>query len=207
MQIIAPPGGFMNHMRWLMWLTIDQPFYHHSVIYPEEDVYLLAHRDGWPDTLKEFNNLSYEDLPSDAIINPKNKVEFISKEVYPMERNKQNWLEYEWKFRNRIEIFCKLMHSIDEINKNEKAIIMRVSAITANNHYMDMNTDSQAHTSKLMEKFYNNIMPTWLEISSEKLLNEVLDEELYNTATEYFGIDNNYKDAKIVHKLWYARIK
>jgi len=207
MQIIAPPGGFMNHMRWLMWLTIDQPFYHHSVIYPEEDVYLLAHRDGWPDTLKEFNNLPYEDLPSDAIINPKNKVEFISKEVYPSERNKQNWLEYEWKFRNKIEIFCKVMHSIDEINKNEKTIVMRVSAITANNHYMDMNTDHQAYTSKSMEKFYNNIMPTWLEISSEKLLNEVLDEELYNTATEYFNIDNNYKDAKIVHKLWYARIK
>ena len=56
MQIIGPSGGFMNHMRWLMWLTIDQPFYHHSVICPEEDVYLLAHRDGWPDTLKEFNN-------------------------------------------------------------------------------------------------------------------------------------------------------
>jgi len=207
MQIIGPGGSFINHMRWLMWLTIDKPIYHHSVIYPEEDVYLNAHRDGWPDTLEEFNNLSYEDLPADIIINPKNKVEFISKEVYPMERNKQNWLEYEWKFRNRIEIFCKLMHSIDEINKNEKAIIMRTSATISNNHYMDMNTDSQAHTSKLMEKFYNNIMPTWLEISSEKLLNEVLDEELYNTATQYFGIDNNYEDAKIVHKLWYARIK
>ena len=50
-------------------------------------------------------------------------------------------------------------------------------------------------------------MPTWLEINSEKLLNEVLDEELYNTATQYFDIDNNYKDAKIVHKLWYGRIK
>jgi len=207
MHIIGPAGSFINHMRWLMWLTIDKPTYHHSVIYPEEDVYLNAHRDGWPDTLKEFNNLSYEDLPSDAIINPKNKVEFISKEVYPLERNKQNWLEYEWKFRNKIEIFCKVTHSIDIINKNEKAIIMRVSAITANNHYMDMNSNSQVKTSKSMEKFYNNIMPTWLEISAEKLLNEVLDEELYNTATQYFNIDNNYKDTKIVHKLWYARIK
>ena len=207
MQIIGPGGSFMNHMRWLMWLTIDQPFYHHSVIYPEEDVYLLAHCVGWPDTLKEFNNLSYEDLPADIIINPKNKVEFISKEVYPIERNKQNWLEYEWKFRNRIEIFCKAMHSTDESNKNEKAIVMRVNITTANNHLMAINPDVQLHTSEGIENSYSNIMPTWLEINAEKLLNEVLDEELYNTATRYFGIDNNFKDAKIIHKLWYDKIK
>ena len=81
---------------------------------------------------------------------------------------------------------------------------MRVSAITAKKDSIHINTDSQAHTPKLMKKFYNNIMPTWFEISAEKLLNEVLDEELYNTATQYFGTDNNYEDAKIVYKLCYA---
>jgi len=207
MQIIGPFGGFMNHMRWLMWLTIDKPIYHHSSMYPEEDIYLLAHRDGWPDTLEEFNNLSYVDLPALAVLNPKNKVEFISKEVYPIERNKKNWLEYEWKFRNKIEIFCKVIHSIDESNKNEKTIVMRVDARTANNHYRDMNPTAVSHTQELIEKGYNNIMSEWLEIKAEKLLQDVLDKELYSNAIEYFGLDANYEDAKIVHKLWYDRIK
>ncbi len=47
----------------------------------------------------------------------------------------------------------------------------------------------------------------WLRIESKRLLDPVLDKELYNAATEYFDIDNNYKDATIVHKLWYDRIK
>ncbi len=119
MQILGPGGGFMNHMRWLLWLTIDKPTFHHSVMFPQKDVYRNMHNDGWPDTLEEFNNLPYEDLPASAVLNPKSKVKFI-KNMYITKRSKQNWLEYEWKFRNKLEMFCKVEHLASMLEQDIK---------------------------------------------------------------------------------------
>ena len=207
MQILGPGGGFMNHMRWLLWLTIDKPTFHHSVMFPQKDVYRNMHNDGWPDTLEEFNNLPYEDLPASAVLNPKSKVKFIKKYVYNKKRSKQNWLEYEWKFRNKLEMFCKVEHLASMLEQDIKTIVMCVDVEIANNHYKDMNKDSPSLTKKNLHENYIGCNINWLRIESKRLLYPVLDKELYNAATEYFDIDNNYKDATIVHKLWYDRIK
>lgn len=205
MQILAPHGGFANHVRWLLWLTIPEPVYHHRVMILEEDVYEIFHEDGWPATLSEFNKLEFKDLPYFEVINTKDRVDFISQNVYPPARTKENWLEYEWKHRNTMEIYCRAKHYMSDLDKNVKTIVMKTTYENASKHYNGMS--KYKITAQHLQEVYKNLPKDHLLMNCTDLLNEKLDKNFYTSATSYFGIDNDYESAKIVHKLWYDRIK
>lgn len=204
MQILAPYGGFANHVRWLLWLTIPEPVYHHRVMFPEEDVYEIFHCDGWPDTLSEFNKLEYKDLPYFEVIDTTDRMDFITQNVYPPARTKENWLKYEWKHRNIMKIYCKVEHNMSKLDDNVKTIVMKTTYENASEHYNAMS--KYKITARHVEEVYKNLPKDHLLLNCTDLLNEVLNKDFYDEATSYFGIDNDYESAKIVHKLWYDRI-
>lgn len=140
--IVAPTGGFGNHLRWLMLLDNQFSFNFKINITTEETMYLAFQGEDWP----EFTNWReldtscltaeiFEEISSKFDINKlinsskiahshtrilstvADKIDFITQYVYNQQRTWSNWLAYELKFRGQLNDYIVLCHQYYNIDQ------------------------------------------------------------------------------------------
>jgi hypothetical protein len=134
--IIAPWGGFANHLRWILLLDPQFSFQFKDNITHQEIKYSHVKGIDWPEfsswkTLKKedlnatiLEEISAEfkidelslianeaDVFSKPIITLEDKLNFILNRVYPHSRSWQNWLMYEFRYRTQLQNLIFVDHN------------------------------------------------------------------------------------------------
>jgi hypothetical protein len=134
--IIAPWGGFANHLRWILLLDPQFSFQFKDNITQQEIKYSAFKGIDWPEfasweTLKkedlhitileeilsefdtdELSRIANEaDIFSEPIIILEDKLNFILNKVYPHSRGWQNWLVYEFRYRTQLQNLIFVDHN------------------------------------------------------------------------------------------------
>ena len=147
---------------------------------------------------------------------PLDKVKFIEDFVYPKNRTYSNWLQYEWRYRKKIDQVIRFSHNIEDITDMSvpnKILILTMRPKYAYRTYVKFNPKLNGHTVKSFMRqveqdnlsntsFKNEGMQT-IVFDAGLLYNSVLDEQVYNNIISFMGIENVYNTANAVHKLWY----
>jgi hypothetical protein len=190
--VVAPIGGFGNHLRWLM--LLDKQF---SLM----------------DIARHQKNIRNIDVLE-------NKVEFIKINIYPVTRSWHNWLKHEWGFRVQLENQISFSHyevtedfaTISESDR--KTIALVTDPDLAYRGYVKFNTSTNGrgmagfkHEVISFNRKVTELAKTNKNIrllDGAKLFQDTLDQNLYNSAAEWFQAGNNYTQANDIHQIWYS---
>ena len=243
--IIAPWGGFANHLRWILLLDPQFSFQFKDNITQEEIKYSLVKGIDWPEfaswgTLKkedlhitilkeilsqfdtdELSRIANEDyIFSEPIITLEDKLNFILDKVYPHSRSWQNWLVYEFKYRTQLQNLIFVEHNEqlptsmkDRAHEYNKMIVCQIDPKLSLRIYIKINSYLNLQTGKdfiykiqqenILAEEYSNQHQNVLLLDNTILYNELLDRNFYNKAIEWFGLSDQYDQAKIIHERWY----
>jgi len=218
--ILAPTGGFGNHLRWLC--LLDDKF----------KFRFIANKKNWNWNLEKYNSIKDPTWPEfDStdishypltvqqeirdILNVfnvdftdlENKIEFINKEVYAPTRSWHNWLNIEWKFREVIDQYIWFSHN-DYIDNFDKKIILNISPDLAYRSYVKLNSNLNNLSEEIFKKFgCSNIESSSssdLVLNGDILFQPTLDQKLYRQVIDYFDLDDHYDLANTIHNTWYT---
>lgn len=225
-NIVAPWGGFGNHLRSLLLLSNQVSF---SLV-PTEDYYRVFAGPNWPDYLtycdqnlyapmlpdirKEISDLQQEHmfLGISPLQTLDQKYKFLSNHVYDKNRSWQNWLYYEWKYRPLLNNIINFSHDYPEhISSDFKTICLTCDPYTALKSYLKFNShlnntsidaflDTVNHWNELYTKKASN---KTLVVSSTSLFAPTLDIKLYNEIIDWLNFDSCYETANQLHQQWY----
>jgi hypothetical protein len=162
--IVAPNGGYGNHLRWLMLLDPQFAFNFKIDIAAEEARYLEFQGADWPNfndwkdldpsqlELDIFNeidsNFNINKLVSSANIAYSNtrvlstvedKIDFIKQYVYNQSRTWSNWLAYELKFRSQLGEHITFCH---QYNIDQKITSIETDKIIIGSIYTNLSFKS-----------------------------------------------------------------
>ena len=216
-NIIAPIGGFGNHIRWI--LLLDDQF--RIIVKSGNDIYVNLAGINWPD-YDNFINERYSNISKNIVDEIKlkceinlftsiEKINFIKKLIYPMQRSYHNWLNWEWRYRVSFNNYIQLDHEYSDSQK--KTLILTIDPMLAYKCYVKFNSNlnnmlkdqfiqgielaNQSHS--LLSKSNENIQL----LDSTILYQPSLDYDWYQELISKLNLDNNYQSANIIHKLWY----
>jgi hypothetical protein len=194
-SIVSPAGGFGNHLRWL--LLLDNQF---SFELPEVLPGSVS--------LRNINT-----TPKVVLTTLDSKIEFINKYIYPSTRTWHNWLITEWYHRETLDSVIGLDHIafLEKLNPNTKCVAMISNPKLAYKCYFKFNP---ALNNERVEDFYQdminqnrhlyrNIKDNVLLVTSASLYNATLNKSIYDSVTQFFGLDNLYDRANEIHNLWF----
>lgn len=180
--IIFPGGAGGNHLRWLMYL----------------------------------------DKSIDGELSMAEKMDFVLNKVYSDSRSFNNWLPYEanWRFDDKFESFIKILHEPKDDKLEYKSVFLTYEDWNIPfEHYSCLtscfsskkNYDLYYRFLKDFDRKINTqvtINQNKLVIQSDVFFDEVLDNQYYTQIVDFFGFENHYDEAKVLHKKWYdARMR
>lgn len=243
--IIAPYGGFANHLRWILLLDPQFSFQFKDNITVEEIKYHELKGSDWPE-FSSWATLKKEDLNTNILeeilskfdidklasiagvasifskpITPiEDKLNFILNTVYPQSRSWQNWLIYEFSYRTQLQNLILINHNDqlptklkDCANNHDKIIVCQIDPKLSLRIYIKINSHLNLQTGKdfiykiqrenILAEEYSNQHQNVLLLDNTILYNELLDRNFYNKAIEWFGLSDQYDQAKIIHERWY----
>jgi hypothetical protein len=187
-NIIAPIGGYGNHVRWLV--SLDPTF-----------------------TL----NLTPPSLENFVLTNVEEKINFIQDRIYFPERSWHNWLEVEWRYREGMHNSIPFGHSYVELRNTEPTLILTIEPELAYRSYLKFNSNLNNRSRDrffrdIVEENTNNIQFAHSDstvnyttvLSSDILFQPMLDKEFYNKLISFFGLQDQYEQANHIHQLWYC---
>jgi hypothetical protein len=168
--IIAPLGGFSNHLRWLLMLDSKYSFKFDIDVTGEEILYTDLRGASWPN-FKEWNELDPNKLDQKILIeisdrfdieklktiasttrnNNKtmslieDKISFIADNVYGKDRSWQNWIYYEFQYRIQLIESIALEHpgtfDSDIHRQFDKIIAVTTDPTLAMHSYIKFNSN------------------------------------------------------------------
>lgn len=208
--IVAPIGGFGNHVRWLA--LLDKKFKIEPWPYAwNQQTFDHLKGPSWPkfasfDSMPAFVKQECNEL-SACIVFPEHvtdKVQFISNEVYSKSRSWHNWLKVEWTYRKLFDSVITFSHAELTTDRCLKVI---VNPELAHKCYIKFNSNTNRVTK---EEFINTIKIENAAaknykycIDSTALFSEVLDKRIYADICQCFDLDDNYEHACKIHSMWY----
>ena len=140
---------------------------------------------------------------------------FIKQCVYPNNRNWQNWLNFEWRWRLKVDQLITFSH-LRPLQSDTKYCALITDPDLALKHYLKFNSNlnnTLIDTFKYQVIIYNDSVKkqsdknNLIVINSETLLQPELDQDLYNKVVNWFSITNCYNQAKEIHLLWWQLVK
>ena len=238
--VTAPTGGFANHIRWL--LLLDKQ-YQISISYIH-DQYDNCKEEHWP--TKEYLENNFLTMSSDIrqeiidrlgqpLILPfeeiNDKIKWIGNNVYPQSRTHDNWLEFEWRYREAIDPFIHVGHLIRDVgkyylmtdypdelmfNKYDKVVLAVIDPTVAHSVYKRLNPQLNGTPDQEFKDQIEDQNQATIELASTnkekfKLINSTalydskLDYNLYTDIVSFLQLDNNYESAEYIHRLWFER--
>ena len=188
-SIIFPYGSGGNQVRWLLFL--DQQM-------------TVPSGKPWDDCQQ----------------NVKSKFNFIQKNVYPVTRSWNNWLQFEWAYRTDLDAQISVNHDMWKWEQecDDRELYLTFDNIcTPFNHYFHINLGLNCLTPdeyklklSIWFKEFNFLKNRIQEFEYKKILsmdvmydNPELDYDFYKEIIDFFGFDNNYNSAKVVHNLYH----
>jgi|APSaa5957512535_1039671.scaffolds.fasta_scaffold47945_2 hypothetical protein len=219
--IVSPIGGFGNHLRWLM--LLDSRFDFIEVVDVRnwsQNMYNDICGSDWPPYQENFHDMPLHTkqecvqlLPKHTLeiiyggTNPEAKVKYILDQVYCSERSWFNWLLYEFKYREYFNKFILFTHDFVDINPFSNSILITMNEHNAYKHYLKFNaTDSLSDRLRTTREFNaeaNTHAQKHTVICGDILFDDVLDQDLYYTCINAFGLDDNYAHANVIHNAWF----
>lgn len=229
-NIVAPIGGFGNHIRWLLLLDPLYKFimiqeYHLAQKYsdlkgpswPSYEQYLDA---DWSNVLPEIKIEIIKSMEDDCILldNLEKKINFIKTNIYHESRTWSNWLYYEWKYRKATNTVINFVHTIDSVNcKNIKTLALVVDPELAYHCYVKFNNNlnntlysdfilkiKTDNTNAINEAKKNSNIKIF---DANIVYQPTLDRTFYKELIEYCGMSDLYFEANAIHQLWYSAQK
>lgn len=229
-KIVAPVGGFGNHLRWLALLDPQFSFRKvtqnasHTIYHSHKQIY-------WPD-FEDYIKLGVDKLDISAAIKSEmieklelkvidfsdldNKIESIRCFVYNTDRTWHNWLFIESRCRDMLAPYIDFAHYIDDSNlDNEdlKIAILCADPELALRSYLkfnpNLNNTTQEGFKTAIEHFTKShiALPIYRSnvkvLKSDDLYQPNLDKVFYNEFIDFFGLEDCYSAASTVHKLWF----
>jgi hypothetical protein len=224
-NIVAPIGGFGNHVRWLLLLDpqykftlrygfVDQESYNNvtGVNWPCYDDYLNLNFDTCPkDIVAEMLDFTLMHFPHCAEIvpfdNTVSKIDAFTNSIYSSNRSWHNWLTTEWKYRDYLNMFLYFTHDRKYV-PSQKTLILTVDPDLAYRCYLKFNSYLNKHSvcNFMIKAEQYNKLPVSANtkmLDSTILYQPTLDREFYNEMIDWFNLANLYDDANYVHGLWY----
>lgn len=224
LKIVAPMGGFANHIRWLILLDECYSF----SICATQDYYKIFSGPGWPtyenyccndlhgikqEIVQELHQLS-KDWPGLKVykfFSNKDKKKLIDEHVYPENRTWQNWLNFEWKFRYPLNNAIPLHHEIEGDTIILPGIYINTESQFALRSYIKFNSNLNNLTvnefTKKIDTYKVDLdkvnKTNNLIINASEVMQSNLDPQLYTRIMDYIGIPGNYDLANYAHKKWY----
>jgi len=139
---------------------------------------------------------------------------FINKFVYTDDRNWQNWLNYEWRWRMELDQLIAFSH-LRELRSDVKYCALVTDPDLAFKHYVKFNTNlntTLVHTFKEKTVEYNNRIHSlnnsnMLIVDSADLFKPQLDVELYRKIVQWFELRDYYEQAAQIHQRWWQLVK
>jgi hypothetical protein len=158
------------------------------------------------------NNYKLE-LDDRILVSVEDKVKFITTTVYSNDRTYNNWLDYEFTWRYKLDLVLKFTHDMTDFFDNLMSIAVTVDPELALRCYEKFNPSinniskenflKQIRKQNLMCEFASNALDTVICIDSTKLFQPILDKEIYNRATKFFDLESNFDHANTIHQVWY----
>lgn len=147
------------------------------------------------------------------------KLNFIKNNVYNSIRSWQNWLTFEWKFRNKLDHVVSPSHNHHvELDNNHKELFLTVNdPYPFLTHYRHINLGSNSQTIETLVDNFKNVWQKeleWVKESTIGILNKkiiyadtlhdrILTKDFYQTIIDYYQIDNNYEYACELQEMYY----
>ena len=141
------------------------------------------------------------------------KVKFIECNVYSQSRTYSNWLQYEWRYRKKLDKIIMFSHHIEDILSPNKVVILTMRPKYAYRTYVKFNPKINGHTVKsfmrqverdnLSNTSFRNKGAETIVIDASLLYTSVLDKQVYDNVVSFMGVENVYDTANTIHKLWY----
>lgn len=214
-NIIAPLGGYGNHVAWLIWSNSSfKPVIKSAHI--DETRYNSIKGSSWPEykkiNLVDDSNEYYNEMCSLGVFddNINNPVEFILQNVYHDKRSWHNWLRIEWKHRTRLRDI-EISHKIDDISDENLNLLCCIDSDLAYRNYIKINS---SFNSSGLESFFNDIkkfnenannlkkQKNILVVDNSDLFKKSLNHDYYNKIISFLNLNNDYETANIIHNAW-----
>ena len=218
-NIVAPIGGFSNHVRLLM--LLDDRFTFTIKNHFDLNTYDIFRGSDWP-SYEQYLANDFTDIRPDVVkeikqkINevefgtPDQKLAFIKTYMFPADRTWHNWLHYELRYRDLFYDIIPLEHSfMDLSNKELKSLVCTVDPDLAYKCYLKFNTLLNCITKEEFlviinkQNDYHKSLNNVPLLDTTGLFTPTLDRKWYEDLINIFGFINYYEDAQFVHSLWY----
>lgn len=225
--ILAPAGGFGNHVSWLIWSNNKEGAFLNPG-FMTYNTYNLVKKEHWPEydkyskILKLFDQkykvINKSDILSEfdqhrlfSIGNIDDSLNFIKSNVYSNSRSWHNWILVESQYSERLPGIV-IDHTPDiEIEKNNFYIFCQIDENKAYKHYLKLNSslikrskqgflDYTKNWNKKVLKYQEH--PNVLILDNSVLDNDVLDYSYYAKIINFLNLNDNYENANIIHQLW-----
>lgn len=218
LSIVAPVGGFGNHLRWLILMSREYSFR----LCPTLKSYSTVAKLGWP-RYDDYCRGNLEGIDSDIaveiqrstmlhnFVDDADKLNFIKSSIYYDARSWHNWLATEWQFRASIDPLIDFKHDIDSIDPARKYIVSIIDPMIALRAYLKFNSSlNNVSAEDFLNRIrtFNNKTELWLKenvfiFDSSDLIRESLNQKVYSDLLSWIGISENYDNANLIHGIWY----
>lgn len=225
-KIISPIGGFGNHVR--NFLLLDNQFSFN--LNPVQHLYDTLAGNSWPNyndycnyglnscsqcVRDEITYLSKQHpfMLVKQVSSVQDKLNFFNKMVYPDTRTWQNWLFYEWKWRDSLDNLIKFSHDLPKnILPNQKILAFTIDPTLALKSYLKLNSNLN---NKPIPDFLNSIENSNKKIlsfkseniqifSADSLFQQNLDIILFDQIVNWCNFDISYSESQLLHERWYS---
>jgi len=211
-------GSYGNHIRWL--LLLDDMFkYDRFFPLSKWDLELFNTIKGkdWPKDYAELSSMPnwvqqevnelVPDLKCLKLNTITEKIDFILEYVYPYNRNNENWLEYESRYREQFNDI-KLSHSLDDADKyiNKMSLILDPNICYENYiRFYPLFANKRKGFIKNVKKFNDIAIKKYDQcvIDISVIYNKNLDYNTYKAMISCFNLADNYEYACKIHERWY----
>jgi len=157
----------------------------------------------------------------DKFPNPFNcdKMQFIKKNVYCEERSWNNWLQYEWKYRDHLNPVIEISHvkwDWERVPEGKQLYLTFNDVDLPYNHYLHINLGLNCADPEHLKNFYQEWInefeiikqrihefPNKKIVHSDTIFQGTLSRELYQDIVNFYGFSDNYESANLVHQ-WYT---
>lgn len=223
--ISAPIGGYANHLIWLIWSNLR----FNSSLTPDYDniseaTYNSIKGIDWPTYATIINDErdAINQLPLDIKIELRkynllyspvaDPINFVLTEIYNSDRNWNNWILNEWKWREQWPSIIPMHAPIVDIDAQKFYIFCTANEDMCFRQYLKFNSllnnqtassfkrDAAEFNSIVKDRYnhYSNV----LILDNNKLDHDDLNIEYYQTLISFLNLNDDYAKASQLHTAW-----
>jgi hypothetical protein len=146
------------------------------------------------------------------------KFDFIKESVYDQTRSWNNWLGYEWMYRDQLNEYLTISHDCYEWEKHPENKELYLAADNSDlpfKHYFHINLGCNNQTPEQIKRSIENWIqeyevikqriqefPNKKIIKIDSLFEPELDYEFYKELINFYNFDDNYQRAADVHRIY-----